>query len=139
GAASRGPPPARAGRERMAGRRDRSRQHTRRLRRAPAQEGEGPRDQQRDRHRPRRRVQARLMRAGIGRRLVLATAVATALGLTAVTMAFNLVLSHRLARDADAVLRTRAQAQVANLTIDRGAVQVREAANDTALERVWVF
>jgi two-component system, OmpR family, sensor kinase len=77
--------------------------------------------------------------AGISRRLVLATAVATALGLAGVTLAFNLVLAHRLDTDARGVLRTRAQAQISNLAVAGGTIHVRESADDTALERVWVF
>jgi signal transduction histidine kinase len=70
---------------------------------------------------------------------VLAATAATAVGLAAVTIAFNLVLADRLDHDADGVLRTRAQAQIANLAVAGGAVRVRESADDTALERVWVF
>jgi signal transduction histidine kinase len=79
------------------------------------------------------------MPVGIRRRLVVATALATALGLAGVTLGFNLVLSRRLDRDANGVLRTRAQAQVADLAVEGGAVRVQESANDTALEHVWVF
>ncbi|MEA2387387.1 MAG: two-component system, OmpR family, sensor kinase, partial [Thermoleophilaceae bacterium] len=70
---------------------------------------------------------------------MLAATAATAVGLAAVTIAFNLVLADRLDHDADGVLRTRAQAQIANLAVAGGAVRVRESADDTALERVWVF
>jgi signal transduction histidine kinase len=79
------------------------------------------------------------MPTGIRRRLVLATAVATALGLAGVTVAFNLVLSDRLDRDANDLLRTRTQAEAADLAVDGRAVRVRESPNDTALEHVWVF
>src|SRR5256885_2285908 len=83
-------------------RRDGARNPPRGVRGAAATEAAGARDERGHRHRARRGLQAGLtVPAGIRRRLVLAAAAATALGLAGVTLAFNLVLAHRLDRDAD--------------------------------------
>ena len=79
------------------------------------------------------------MQAGLRRRLVVAAALATALGLAGVTVAFNLVLADRLNADAGNVLRARAQAQLANLSPGPHGLKLHETANDVVLERVWVF
>src|SRR2546426_7977176 len=86
------------------------------------------------------RLPAGLMQGGLRRRLVLAAVTVVALGLAIFTIAYNVVLSHRLDRDADGLLRSRAEAQLANVTFRGGHASVVETPNDAVLdERVWVF
>ena len=74
-------------------------------------------------------------------RLVLATCAAVAAGLAVLTVAFHVVLQHRLDADANSVLRSRAQAALATVAVHRdGRLTVTETSGDTLLdERVWVF
>jgi two-component system, OmpR family, sensor kinase len=76
----------------------------------------------------------------IHRRLVLAVAVAVAIALAVLTAGFNVLLSARLERDADAVLRSRAEARLATLTLDRGRLTVEDPLDDARLgQRAWVY
>ncbi len=76
----------------------------------------------------------------IRRRLVLASAFAVAVGLAVLTAAFNLLLGVRLERDADALLRSRADARLSTLALDNGRLTVEDPLDDARLsERAWVF
>ena len=81
-----------------------------------------------------------MIRAGLRRRLV-----ATATGVVAVTLAlmtigFNVVVDHRLSNDAQNVVRSRAQAALALVSVRGGRLDVEETPHDGTLdERVWVF
>ena len=76
----------------------------------------------------------------IHRRLVLAVAAAVAIALAVLTAGFNLLLSARLERDADAVLRSRAEARLATLTLDHGRLTVDDPLDDARLgQRAWVY
>lgn len=78
--------------------------------------------------------------AGLRRRVVLAALGTVAVALGVVTAAFNLVLDARLSRDANQVVRSRAQAQLATLAVTDGRLRVQETPNDALLdERVWVL
>jgi two-component system, OmpR family, sensor kinase len=73
-------------------------------------------------------------------RLVLAAWAAVALGVATVSIAFYLVLQHRLDRDADGILHSRAQAALASVTVRGNALHMADNPRDTLLEeRVWVF
>jgi len=81
-----------------------------------------------------------MSRLGLRGRVVLASVGALAIALAWLTVGANLLLASRLSADADAVLEARAGAQLAAIEISRGAVRVREAPNDDALDRQsWVF
>lgn len=65
---------------------------------------------------------------------------AVAIALAILTVAFNLLLGARLERDADAVLRSRAEARLATLALERGRLTVENPLDDARLsERAWVF
>jgi signal transduction histidine kinase len=73
-------------------------------------------------------------------RVTLATALVLALGLGVLTLGVSLLLSHQLGQDLSARLRERADAQLALVSVERGRVVVRDAADDGALdEQAWVF
>jgi two-component system OmpR family sensor kinase len=73
-------------------------------------------------------------------RLVLAACVAVATALALVSASFYVVLQHRLDRDADDTLRSRAQAALATVTVRHGTLAVGEGPRDALLDqRVWVF
>lgn len=73
-------------------------------------------------------------------RVVLASVLVLAVGVGAIGVGLNVLLTHRLSADADAVLRARADAQRATIDVERGRVVVREGTQDEALDReAWVF
>ena len=73
-------------------------------------------------------------------RLVLAASVAVAFALAVVTIAFYLVLQHRLDRDAESTLRSRSEAALATVVVRGGKVGIQESPRDTILDqRVWVY
>jgi signal transduction histidine kinase len=73
-------------------------------------------------------------------RVTLATALVLALGLAVLTLGVSLLLSHQLDQDLSARLSERADAQLALVSVERGRVVVRDAADDGALdEQAWVF
>jgi signal transduction histidine kinase len=73
-------------------------------------------------------------------RLLLASLATLVVGLGAVLVAGNILLEHRVDDEATSLLRARAEAQVAALSVTPARVRVRETANDTLLDRQsWVF
>ena len=65
-------------------------------------------------------------------------AVATALAILSVL--FYVVLQHRLDRDANDTLRSRAQAVLATVAVNGGHVSIGESPRDAFLDqRVWLF
>ena len=73
-------------------------------------------------------------------RLVLAACVAVATALALVSVAFYIVLQHRLDHDANDTLRSRSQAALSTVTVKRGRLAVGEGPRDALLDqRVWVF
>jgi two-component system, OmpR family, sensor kinase len=73
-------------------------------------------------------------------RVTLATALVLALGLAVLTLGVSLLLSRQLDQDLSSRLRERADAQLALVSVERGRVVVRDAADDGALdEQAWVF
>jgi signal transduction histidine kinase len=75
------------------------------------------------------------------RRRLLLTALATlAIGLGSLLVAGNVLVARGVQSEASALLRARADAQLAALDISPGAVAVRNTANDEVLDRQsWVF
>ena len=74
------------------------------------------------------------------RRVSFASVGVLAVGLVVLSVGFNLLLRERLHADASAVLRTRAEAQQAELAVSGSGVRTREAPNDVALDHgAWVF
>lgn len=74
------------------------------------------------------------------RRVVLASIYVLALGVVAIGITINVLLTNSLNADADAVLRARADAQLATVDLEGGRVVVSEGAQDEALDReAWVF
>jgi signal transduction histidine kinase len=72
--------------------------------------------------------------------LSLAVVVVVALALGAMALIFNAVLSSSLSGDANNVLRSRVDAQLAALSTVDGRLKVREAPDDAALDtELWVF
>jgi two-component system OmpR family sensor kinase len=81
-----------------------------------------------------------MSRLRIRDRVTIAAALTLACGLAVVTLAVTLLLAHRLDRDADSVLRTRASAVLTTLAVTHGRVSVRDTLNDELLDRdTWVF
>jgi two-component system OmpR family sensor kinase len=81
-----------------------------------------------------------MSRLPIRRRLVLSTVLSLGLALAILVLVFNLVLATRLTRDADAVLRSRADAALATLTTEGGRLGVENAPGRTVLDQsAWVF
>jgi signal transduction histidine kinase len=71
---------------------------------------------------------------------VLAALGAVALGLTVLTLLFNVLLAGRLSADATQEAKTAAQAELANLNYEHGRLSVEETPQDGQLsERVWVL
>jgi len=73
--------------------------------------------------------------------VTLAATVTVALWVAVVTVGFNLVLAHRLAAQADDVLRVRSEAVASTLVISpSGQVTLRDAGGDTAIDMgAWIF
>jgi two-component system, OmpR family, sensor kinase len=81
-----------------------------------------------------------MSRLGLRGRVTLATALVLAVGLVLITLGVNLLLSHELDRDLSAVLRERADVQLAAVTLQRGHLVAREAPNDeTVDEQAWIY
>lgn len=73
-------------------------------------------------------------------RISLVTFGVLVLGLAGLSAGFNLLLRDRLHADATAVLRTRAEAQLANVELNEGHLKLGEGTHDSALDRqAWVF
>jgi signal transduction histidine kinase len=73
-------------------------------------------------------------------RLLLTSLATLVVGLGAVLVAGNVLLERRVDSETTALLRARAEAQVAALTVTRTHVRVRETPNDTLLDRQsWVL
>lgn len=74
-------------------------------------------------------------------RVTLASALALALGLAALTYGVFALVSHRLDADESAVVGERIDAQLATLAFRRdGTIAVRDSANDEALDRqIWIY
>src|SRR3954449_678384 len=143
----RGRPPRDAHRRRVAGRRDRPRQHARRLHRAAAAQARAARRCAAHRHRARGRVLAamigRLRRrpAGLRNRLLAVVLLATVLALIATTAGFNVLLASRLNATADDLLRTQVNTERAEVMIVRGRLTVPDFPRAGAVidEPVWIF
>jgi signal transduction histidine kinase len=74
------------------------------------------------------------------RRLLLTSLATLAVGLGAVLVMGNVLLEHRVDSEATSLLRGRAEAQVAALTVTTAHVRVRDTPNDTLLDRrSWVL
>ena len=73
-------------------------------------------------------------------RVTLASALVLAAGLALLTLGVNLLLSDRLSDDASAVLRERADAQLAALDVKSGRIVLRDAIHNETLDReTWVY
>jgi len=74
-------------------------------------------------------------------RLTLAATLTLGLWVVVLTIGFNLVLTNRLAAQADDVLRVRAEAVASTLTVSpSGLVTVRDTSGDAAMDRgIWIF
>ena len=118
---------ARADSRRLAARRDRARQHTRRIHRPAAPEARLVAAAAADRHRSRHGLPPRMIsRLGLRRRLELSVIVAVALSLVLLLAAFNVVLRHRLSADANNAVIARASAELAALRVVDGRLTVPE-------------
>ncbi len=74
-------------------------------------------------------------------RLALVAVIASAIWVCALTVILNLVLGSQLRGQADSLLRTRAAAEAATVSVDAaGDLRVREPPNDAALDSgVWIY
>jgi signal transduction histidine kinase len=73
-------------------------------------------------------------------RVVLASTYVLALGVVAIGITINVLLTNSLNGDANAVLRAKADAQLATVGVREGRVVVSEGNQDQALDReAWVF
>ncbi len=78
--------------------------------------------------------------ATLRNRLALAAVVSTALWITVLTFAFNVVLTNRLRSQSIAIARNRAEAVASTVAVVGGVVTEQEAANDVGLDSgVWIF
>ena len=74
------------------------------------------------------------------RRLLLASLTTLAVGMAALLVLGNALLEHRADAETTDLLRSRAQAQIAALTITAERIEVRETPNDSLLDRrAWVL
>lgn len=81
-----------------------------------------------------------MTRLSLRNRVTLASLGVIAVGLAVLTLGATLLLDQRLNSDADAALRTRADAELATLFVHGRSVSVRESAHDTILDRsAWVY
>src|SRR4051794_33018363 len=121
--ARRGGAPARARVRRLAGWRDRPREHARRVHHPAAAQAARGRGGERDRDHARRRVRAAV---SLRTRVTLSTIAVLGAGLAIISIALNLLLAGRLSADASSVLATRAA------TLD--------SLDDAALDQpAWIF
>lgn len=73
-------------------------------------------------------------------RLVLASGAAVAIALAIVSVAFYVILQHRLERDANDRLSSRAAAALTTVSVGRRGLKLREGRGDALLDQgVWVF
>lgn len=81
-----------------------------------------------------------MRRLALRARVVLGSVVVLVLGVAIIGVAINVLLTDRLDADANAVLRARADAQLATIDVKGGRVVVNEGTQDEALDReAWVF
>lgn len=81
-----------------------------------------------------------MRRLALRGRVVVAASLVLAIGVSAIGVGLNVLLTNRLSGDADAVLRARADAQRTTIGVVRGRVTVREGTQDEAFDReAWVF
>lgn len=81
-----------------------------------------------------------MKRLALRGRVVVAATLVLAVGVGAIGVGLNILLTHRLSADANAVLRARADAQRTTISVVRGRVSVREGTQDEAFDReAWVF
>jgi signal transduction histidine kinase len=81
-----------------------------------------------------------MTRVGLRRRLFLVVVATVAVTVAALVLGFNLILAHTLTRDSRDLARTRASAQLAQLTTADGRLNVREAPDAAAADAyIWVF
>ena len=79
-------------------------------------------------------------RLGLRGRVTLVTALVLAVGLAALTLGINLLLSHELDKDLSSVLRERADVQLAATTVRRAHLVVRDVPDDEALDELaWIY
>src|SRR5262245_7266506 len=135
-----GRPPAGPCPRRLAARRDRPRQHARRLYRTPTEKATRSHGRARNHDRPPHRLPARVKRLGIRHRLLLVVMVTVAASLGALVAGFNILLAHNLSDDADNLVRARAAAQLGQLRAVHGRLAVGEAPDDASADaQVWIF
>jgi signal transduction histidine kinase len=80
------------------------------------------------------------MHLGLRRRLLLLVSLAVAVAICALVAAFNLLLDQALMHDADALVRTRAAAELTTLHVSRKGVREAEAPDDASpATGIWVF
>lgn len=73
-------------------------------------------------------------------RLMLTAMATLAVGLGALLVVGNVLLARRVASEASGLLRARADAEIAALSVGERGIRVRETPNDTVLDRrSWVF
>src|SRR5262245_8996713 len=73
-------------------------------------------------------------------RVVLTSLVTLAVGLGALLVAGNVLLDRRVHTEATNLLRAKAQAVLATLTVDASGIEIREAPNDQNLDReAWIL
>lgn len=81
-----------------------------------------------------------MTRLGLRGRVTVASLLVLAVGVGAIGVGLNVLLTRRLSSDANAVLRARADAQKATIGLAGGRVVVREGQQDETLDReAWVF
>src|SRR5436305_2961455 len=77
---------------------------------------------------------------GIRGRLVLVVMGVVGIGLVLLVGAFNLILSHRLDSDVDAVLTARANGQLSSLDVRHGKLVVTDVPDEaTAESQAWIY
>src|SRR2546421_5186705 len=77
---------------------------------------------------------------GVRRRLLLVVVAAVATALAALVAGFNVLLARSLSHDADALLRSRATAELALLRTEDGRLVVDEAPDAAAADsQLWLF
>ena len=76
---------------------------------------------------------------GLRSRLVLVVLGVVTVGVALLVTAFNLVLDAQLERDLNGLLRARAGAQIATLSVTNGRLRVGEAPDEGTDAQVWIF
>ena len=121
----------------LARRCDRQRQHPRCLRFTASRQAARSRDRAADRQRARRRLRAAMK---IRTRLLIVSLVTLAVGLGLLLVLGNLLFAATINGQTQRLLATRADAQVAALTVRPAGVSVRPTHNDGTLDgRAWIF